>query len=110
MLGPVATFGAASLVGPTGSVLAIEADVDLCGLLQRSAALDNDRDGPVTVLPVACGDQLGVVEFAISSHGTTTNALAGFGRLGGVARNRQVIMVTLDWLATCPSAVVAQDW
>jgi FkbM family methyltransferase len=107
----VATFAAARRVGPSGSVLAIEADVNMCGLLQRSAMMGDGDEARVTILPIAVGDRVGLAEFAMSDHGTTTNALAGFGRFGGFLRRRQVVIVTLDWLSqhTRPPTLLKVD-
>lgn len=94
----VASFAAASRVGPGGAVLAIEPDVSLCSLLQQSRSRAGAAEAAVDILPVAVADKIGISRFSISSHGTTANALDGFGRMGGVKSIRVVPTFTLDWL------------
>ena len=56
------SFAAAVAAGPTGTVLAVEPDTMLAGLLRRSAAL-NRGHAPVDVLPAAVSDDLSVARF-----------------------------------------------
>jgi FkbM family methyltransferase len=94
------SFAAAVAAGPTGHVLAVEADTDLAGQLCRSAA-DNTRHASVDVLPAAVSHELSVARFHIARRNRSTSYLAGFGSTmtGGVRSTRLVPTVTLDWLA-----------
>jgi FkbM family methyltransferase len=94
------SFAAAVAAGPTGHVLAVEADTDLVGQLRRSAA-GNTRHASVDVLPAAVSDDLSVARFHIARRNRSTSHLAGFGSTmtGGVRSTRLVPTVTLDWLA-----------
>ena len=80
------SFGAAAL----GSrVLAVEADTWLAHLLQRSVQLNGL---PVTVLPAAIADTLGVAPLYLSPEGRASNSLAGRGV------SQTVVTLTLDWI------------
>jgi len=94
------SFAAAVAAGPTGHVLAVEADTDLAGQLLRSAA-DNTRHASVDVLPAAVFNELSVARFHIARRSRSTNYLEGFGSTmtGGVRSTRLVPTLTLDWLA-----------
>ena len=94
------TFAAAVAAGPAGSVLAVEPDTKLAGLLRRSAAL-NKGHAPVDVLPVAVSDDLSVAHFHIAERNRSTNHLDGFGtsQTGGARTSELVPTFTLDWLA-----------
>jgi FkbM family methyltransferase len=95
------TFAAAVAAGPAGSVLAVEPDTLLAGLLRRSAAF-NRGNAPVDVLPAAVSDDLSVARFHIARRNRPTNHLDGFGtsQTGGIRATELVPTVTLDWLAT----------
>ena len=69
-------FAAASLCGPDGQVLAIEADLKLVDILRRSARSQGAKTAPVVVLPAAVSDQVGVAEFVIAARGRSANHLA----------------------------------
>lgn len=94
------SFAAAVAAGPAGSVLAVEPDATLAGLLRRSAAL-NRGHAPVDVLPAAVSDDLSVARFHIAKRNRSTNHLDGFGtsQTGGVRATELVPAFTLDWLA-----------
>jgi FkbM family methyltransferase len=95
------SFAAANLVGPSGKVLAIEADTWLVGLLRRSSMMKTNVHLAVDVLPVAVSDSIGVAEFHIAKRGRASNFLAESGGLtqaGGVRETQLVPTVTLDWL------------
>jgi FkbM family methyltransferase len=94
----VVTFAAAQRVGTTGAVLSVEPDVDLCSLLHRSRRLARPQEAPIDILPVAVADTVGIARFDVSTHGSTTSALGGYGRFNGVLTTRTVPTVTLDWL------------
>lgn len=95
------SFAAAVAAGPGGSVLAVEPDTVLAGLLRRSAAL-NRGHAPVDVLPAAVSDDLSVARFHTARRNRSTNHLDGFGtsQTGGVRATDLVPTFTLDWLAT----------
>lgn len=91
---------AASRAGPTGRVIAVEADFDAVKLLEQSAHANAGHGAPVTVLPVAASDSDGFVEFAIARRARAANSIAGYGssQTGGVATLRTVPSVRLDSL------------
>jgi FkbM family methyltransferase len=94
------SFAAAVAAGPSGRILAVEADTTLVGLLRRSAAA-NHAHAPVDVLPAAVSDQESVARFHIARRSRSTNYLDGFGttQTGGVRSTQLMPTVTLDWLA-----------
>jgi FkbM family methyltransferase len=95
------SFAAASLAGPSGSVLAIEADTWLVGLLRRSSSARGEGEAPVAVIPAAAADAVGVASFKIARRGRASNYLAsspGSNQAGGVREIQLVPTVTLDSL------------
>ena len=88
---------AASAVGPTGSVVAVEADAWMATLLRRSVQL-NGWSERVEVLAAACADAFGVGTFDIACRSRSTNHLEGFGttQTGGVRERQMVPLVPLD--------------
>lgn len=94
------SFAAAVAAGPGGSVLAVEPDTTLTGLLRRSASL-NKGHAPVDVLPAAVSYDLSVARFPIAKRNRSTSHLDGFGtsQTGGARATELVPTVTLDWLA-----------
>lgn len=92
-------FAAAAAAGPGGHVIAVEPDTWLVGLLRRSARLAGDR-APVTVVPVAVSDQVGLARFHIARRNRSTNYLDGFGttQTGGSREEQIVPTVTIDHL------------
>ncbi len=95
------SFAAASRAGGEGSILAIEADEWLAGLLRRSSAQRAEGMAPVSVLSVAVAERLGVAEFSIARRGRASNFLqraGGSSQAGGVRESRLSMTVTLDWL------------
>jgi FkbM family methyltransferase len=94
------SFAAAALSGPSGSVLAIEADPWLAGLLLKSAS-PFPNHAPVKVLPVAVSDRLQLVDFNVAQRGRCTNFVSGFGAMQGNGSRLSFpqIAVSLDWLA-----------
>jgi FkbM family methyltransferase len=92
---------AAILAGARGRVIACEPDEWLVALLRRSA---NDQDraaAPITIVSAAVAKELGLRGFCIAKRSRATNFLTGYGssQTGGVAEERCVIAVPLDWLA-----------
>jgi FkbM family methyltransferase len=94
------SFAAAAVAGPAGSVLAVEPDTTLAGLLRRSAAAGHGH-APVQVLPAAVSDEVSVARFHIALRNRATSHLDGYGTAmaGGVRFTNLVPTVTLDWLA-----------
>lgn len=80
------SFAAASL---GAQVVAVEADILLANLMQRSVRLNQL---PVTVLPAAVSDRHGVSRLYLSPHGRSSNSLIGSGP------SQSVVTVTLDWM------------
>lgn len=62
------TFAAAGLAGPSGRVVAVEADIRLAGNLRRAAAWNTDgkKTATVDVVPTALAGSVGVAEFNIA--------------------------------------------
>jgi FkbM family methyltransferase len=95
------SFSAAARCGTAGSVLAIEADTFLVGLLRRSAALPENRAFGVEVLPAAVSDGNDLARFNIAVRGRAANYLdsaGGSSQSGGVLESQLVPTVSLDWL------------
>ena len=95
------SFAAAALAGPTGKVLAIEADTWLAGLLRRSARACGSGVAPVEVLPMAISNEVGVARFNIARRGRASNHLevtGGSTQAGGVREIQCVPTAKLDWL------------
>jgi FkbM family methyltransferase len=94
-------FAAAFAAGPSGRVLAVEADGWLADLLQRSAGSAPPAYAPVEVLAAAVSDAPGTVELCIARRGRAGNHLStvpGSTQTGGTREVRQVAAVTLDGL------------
>jgi FkbM family methyltransferase len=94
-------FAAAFAAGPSGRVLAVEADAWLAALLQRSARTAPPAYAPVEVLAAAVADAPGTVELCIARRGRAGNHLKsvpGSTQTGGTREVRQVAAVTLDGL------------
>lgn len=98
------TFCAAALAGPAGSVLAVEPDLWLAGLLTRSAQLVRRQphaSALVTVLCTAAAENTGVSQLQISQRGRAANHLAktaGSSQVGGDRYSQPTITVSLDFL------------
>lgn len=96
----VFTFAAAS-VATEGTVLAVEADIWLAGLLRRTATLPAHAGHQVCILPAAISDADGVATFLIASRGRASNALEAAGgrsQMGGARERQHVPTLTLDTL------------
>lgn len=94
-------FAAAHRAGPQGFGLGIEADNFCVSLLRRSAASQSATSAPVTILPVAASDSVGVAQFAICERGRQAGHLesaAGSSQTGGVREKVTVLTMTLDAL------------
>jgi FkbM family methyltransferase len=94
-------FAAAFAAGPSGSVLALEADEWLAGLLRESARTAPAAYARVEVLAVAASDAPGFANFLIANRGRAGNhleAVHGSTQTGGAREVRRVETVTLDGL------------
>ena len=94
----VFTFAAAS-VAKHGSVLAVEADTWLAGVLRKSALLSAYSKLNIRVLPVATSNKVGVASFMVSMRGRASNSLeiaGGRSEMGGVRELQYVPTMTLD--------------
>jgi FkbM family methyltransferase len=92
-------FAAAHHAGPSGRVLAVEADDWLAALLRRSAATVGPAYAPVDVLAAAVADRSGVADLWIAERGRAGNHLRSTGgstQTGGRREVRKVVTVTLD--------------
>lgn len=108
------TLAAAHKAGASGRVVAVEADIWLAKLLQRSVALQPPTSAAIQVLPAAVSDASGIASFTIAERGRASNHLAGLpgsSQAGGIRDTVQVVTITLDWLLnfTPPPAVVKID-
>jgi FkbM family methyltransferase len=95
------TFAAANQAGRSGKVVAVEADMWLVTLLRRSSALSEcTGNAPVTVLPAAISDSVGLSKFHIAKRARSSNHLenAGSTQSGGTRRTEHVLTISLDWL------------
>ncbi len=94
-------FAAAFAAGPSGRVLAVEADGWLAGLIERSAREAPVSHAPVEVLAAAVSDLPGTAEFCIARRGRSGNHLqsvSGSTQTGGTREVHQVAAVTPDTL------------
>jgi FkbM family methyltransferase len=94
-------FAAAFAAGPSGRVVAVEADDWLAGLVRRSAQTAGPAYAQVEVLAAAVADRPGILELRIATRGRAGNhlsAVAGSTQTGGYREARRVVAVTLDSL------------
>ncbi len=97
----VLAFAAASKVGTQGSVLAVEADLFLGWLLQRSVNANIKKFPNVKVLCVAISQRMGFTVLQIAERGRASNGLATAStrsQSGGVRYNQDVVTISLDSL------------
>jgi FkbM family methyltransferase len=95
------TIGAAHRAGSSGSVLAIEPDCLLAGLLQRSLSEDENENLPVRVLCAAAADRVGIGTLQVAARGRAANALSevtASTQMGGVRMESLVALVSMDSL------------
>jgi FkbM family methyltransferase len=100
----VFTFAAAA-VATRGSVVSVEADIWLAGLLRKSALLDSNKERNIRVLPCAVAEANGIAAFNIAVEGRASNVLAKSSRATevGVRETQYVPVLTMDTLlATQP--------
>ena len=94
----ILSFLAASKVGPSGSVYALEADPHYADLIHRSSARLPAAYQPVNVLCAAISDQPGVLEFGVSAKGHARNKLLTEGDNFEVEAVKAVPAITGDAL------------
>ncbi|MEB3214728.1 MAG: FkbM family methyltransferase [Nostocales cyanobacterium 94392] len=95
----VFTFAAASLAGSDGYVFAVEPDIWLANLINKSAHLRANSHFNINVLPAAVSDGNNIETLLIAERGRASNALAkviGRTQMGGVREKNLVPTVTLD--------------
>ncbi|HET9183244.1 MAG TPA: FkbM family methyltransferase [Candidatus Angelobacter sp.] len=94
------SFAAAWAVGEQGAVYAIEPDVLLCDLLQKSSASLSSGYAKVKPICAAVSDCLDLAELHIANRGRCANFIGkGSTQHGGTRRVNLVPTLTLDWLA-----------
>lgn len=103
----VFTFAAASLVGSDGHIFAVEPDIWLANLINKSARLRANSNFNINVLPAAVSDCNNIETLLIADRGRASNALAkvkGRTQMGGIREKSLVPTVTLDQiLSASPS-------
>lgn len=95
------TFSAAAAVGPSGSIVAVEADPFSSWLLNRSCALVPATDAQPTVISVAISDRPGIERFAVAERSRASNHLLrspGCTQTGGTRQVNHVLTTDLNWL------------
>lgn len=97
------SFAAAVRSGSDGYVLAIEPDMFLGNLLEKSyKGINNTGIAKFNVLPMAISKCVGPVEFNIAKNNRATNFLSDTGGVpldaGGIRESKTIMATTLDWL------------
>jgi FkbM family methyltransferase len=108
------TTAAAQKAGARGSVIAIEPDLWLAALLQRTAAAQRLTAAPIHILPVAVSGTVGIETLHIAKRNRNSNHLSSIpehSQAGGTRETHQVLCITLDWLLeqTAPPNLVKID-
>lgn len=96
------TFAAAHCAGNTGQLVAVEADIVLAQLLERSARIQPKHVAPVEVIPAAVAVNLGIRKLIISQRARATNHLADYSgstQTGGTRYVQSVAAITLDFMS-----------
>jgi FkbM family methyltransferase len=91
----------AAYIARKGSTLAVEADIWLAQLIEKSISLPENRGLNIHVLPCAVSDKNGVASFLIANRGLASNSLEiarGRSQSGGIRKKVQVPSLTLDTL------------
>lgn len=94
------TFSAASLI-ESGTVVAVEADTWLVGVLRMTSGLDDYRNKDIAIVPVAVSNRNAIASFMVAARGRASNALemaCGRSEMGGVREKQYVPTMTLDTL------------
>lgn len=96
----VFTFAAAA-IATRGTVVSIEADIWLAGLLRKTMRLDSYAAKDIRIVPVAISDNCGISGFNVAMRGRASNSLDSVdARIsqGGVRETQYVPTLTLDTL------------
>ena len=83
------------------SVVAVEADIWLAGIVRRTANLIENSHLDIKVVPTAVSDTNGIAKFQIANRGRASNALekaGGRSQMGGVRETVYVPTLNLDTL------------
>ena len=92
---------ACALKSQTGSIVAIEADTWLAGLLRKTAAREEYSQCEICVVPVAIAQSNSIASFMVAARGRASNALEiarGRSQMGGARATQYVPTLTLDTL------------
>lgn len=92
---------AAALRSKSGTIVAVEPDTWLVGLLRKTSLFQDYADSDIRILPAAISDQNTVAELLIASRGRASNALTSAGgrsQMGGTREKQFVATLTLDRL------------
>jgi FkbM family methyltransferase len=95
------TIAAAQRAGPTGLVLAIEPDIWLAALLQRTAAAQRPNAAPIHIMQVAVSGATGTQTLHIANRNRASNHLSSVpehSQAGGTRETYEVQCITLDSL------------
>jgi FkbM family methyltransferase len=108
------TVAAAQKAGSRGSVIAIEPDIWLAALLNRTAAAQHPTAAPIHIMPVAVSRSIGIETLHIANRNRASNHLSSVpehSQAGGTRETHQVLCITLDWLLeqTLPPSLVKID-
>lgn len=90
---------ASALLASKGTVVAVEADIWLAGLLYRTRLLPVYEGCDVRIIPAAVAEKCGVMSFLIAEGGRASNALevaGGRTQMGDVRMRQLVPALTLD--------------
>lgn len=96
----VFTYASAAMASE-GTIVSVEADIWLAGLLRRTRRLKEYSSRDVRILPVAVSAQDGVAVFKIAARGRASNALesaGGSSQMGGIREKQYVPCLSLDTL------------
>lgn len=105
----VFTFASAS-IAKEGTVLSVEADIWLAGILRKTALLREYSNRNIIILPTAVSNKNSTETFLIARRGRASNALQNAGgrsQMGGVREKQYVPTKTLDSLL---EDIVAPDF
>lgn len=95
------SLASAHVTGPSGTVIAMEPDFWLSGLLKRTADLPGNRALQIKILPLAVTGRIGFFTFNIAKRGRAANFIegaSGSSQTGGIRETQSVLGVSLDWL------------
>jgi FkbM family methyltransferase len=94
------SFAASVRATDSGAVYALEPDLWMSRLIQRTCRRLRPRMAPVHPLPLAASKGIGLHTFRISGRSRAASSLDGFGttQAGSISETVCVLTVTLDWL------------